>query len=116
MDPLILAAWRGREFELSPLVEATLKDVVARGEGSGDSSTQWATALLYNGLGQYESARAAALQVLEPADGRLDATINWALPELIEAAVRSGHAELARDALKRLSEMTRRRHRLGARD
>jgi hypothetical protein len=30
-----------------------------------------------------------------------------ALPELIEAAVRSGHAKLARDALEQLSEMTR---------
>ena len=45
--------------------------------------------------------------MLEPAEGRLDATINWALPELIEAAVRSGHAELGRDALEQLSEMTR---------
>ena len=104
---LILAAWRGRESELSPLIEATLKDVVARGEGIGVSTTQWASALLHNGLGQYESALAAALQVLEPAEGRLDATINWALPELIEAAVRSGHAELGRDALEQLSESTR---------
>jgi DNA-binding CsgD family transcriptional regulator len=104
---LILAAWRGRESELSPLIEATLKDVLPRGEGIGVSTTQWASALLHNGLGQYESALAAALQVLEAAEGRLDATINWALPELIEAAVRSGHAELAHDALERLSEMTR---------
>jgi DNA-binding CsgD family transcriptional regulator len=104
---LILAAWRGRQSELSPLIEATLKDVVARGEGIGVSTTQWASALLHNGLGQYESALTAALQVLEPAERRLDATINWALPELIEAAVRSGHAELASDALEQLSEMTR---------
>ena len=36
-----------------------------------------------------------------------DATINWALPELIEAATRSGHATLAHDALAQLSEVTR---------
>jgi DNA-binding CsgD family transcriptional regulator len=104
---LILAAWRGRESELSPLIEATLKDVVARGEGIGVSTTQWASALLYNGLGEYESALVAAQQVLEPAGKRLDATINWALPELIEAATRSGNIELAHDALAQLSEVTR---------
>ena len=32
---------------------------------------------------------------------------NWGLGELVEAAVRSGRAELARDALRQLSEMTR---------
>ena len=103
---LILAAWRGREADLSGLIEATLKEAVPRGEGIGMSTSQWATALLYNGLGHYESALAAAQQVMEP-PGRLDATVNWALPELIEAAVRSGHAELAHDALEQLSEMTR---------
>ena len=30
----------------------------------------------------------------------------WALPELVEAAVRAGDAELARDALERLAETT----------
>ena len=103
---LILAAWRGREADLSGLIEVTLKDAVPRGEGIGMSTSQWASALLHNGLGQYESALAAAQQVMEH-PGRLDATVNWALPELIEAAVRSGHAELAHDALEQLSEMTR---------
>ena len=103
---LILAAWRGREAELSGLIDATLKEAVPRGEGIGMSTSQWASALLHNGLGQYESALAAAQRVMEH-PGRLDATVNWALPELIEAAVRSGHAELAHDALEQLSEMTR---------
>ena len=40
---------------------------------------------------------------------------DWALPELIEAAVRSGNPPLAADALQRLAESTeRRRRRLGA--
>jgi DNA-binding CsgD family transcriptional regulator len=103
---LILAAWRGREADLSRLVEATLEEVVPRGEGIGVTTTQWVSALLHNGLGRYESALASALQVLEP-PGRLDATVNWVLPELVEAAARSGHAELAHDALHQLSEMTR---------
>ena len=104
---LVLAAWRGREAELAGLTQATLKEVVPRGEGGGLSlsTAQWANALLHNGLGQYQSALAAAQQVAEPSK-RLDATFNWALPELIEAAARSGQAELAHDALRQLSEMT----------
>ena len=105
---LVLAAWRGREADLAGLVEATLKEVVPHGEGGGLSlsTAQWANALLHNGLGQYESALAAAQQVAEPSK-RLDATFNWVLPELIEAAARSGQAELAHDALQQLSETTR---------
>jgi ATP/maltotriose-dependent transcriptional regulator MalT len=104
---LVLAAWRGREADRAGLIEATLK-AAPPGEG-GDlslSTAQWASALLHNGLGQYESALAAAQQVVEPSQ-RLDATFNWVLPELVEAAARSGHAVLAHHALQQLSEMTR---------
>ena len=103
---LILAAWRGREADLSELIDATIKEVVRRGEGIGVSTAQWANAVLQNGLGHYESALASAQQVIEPPK-RLDATVNWVLPELIEAAARSGRPELAHDALRQLSEMTR---------
>src|SRR4051794_13227842 len=103
---LILAAWRGREAELKALIDATLKEVVPRGEGIGVSTAQWADALLHNGLGRYERASAAAQQVLE-SPRRLDATINWVLPELVEAAARCGRPEVARDALERLTGITR---------
>jgi ATP/maltotriose-dependent transcriptional regulator MalT len=80
---------------------------VPRGEGGGLSlgTAKWASALLHNGLGQYESALAAARQVVEPSQ-RLDPTFNWVLPELIEAAARGDQAELAHDALEQLTEMT----------
>ena len=83
---LVLAAWRGREDQLAALNEATLREVLPRGEGIGLTTAQWADALLHNGLGEYEKALAAAQQVLEPPK-RLDATVNWVLPEFIEAAV-----------------------------
>ena len=104
---LVLAAWRGSEPELAGLIEATVKEVVPGGEGGGLSlgTAKWASALLHNGLGQYESALAAAQQVVEPSQ-RLDATFNWVLPELIEAAARGDQAELAHDALEQLTEMT----------
>jgi DNA-binding CsgD family transcriptional regulator len=103
---LILAAWRGREGELRTLIDSTLEEVVPRGEGIGVSTAQWADALLHNGLGDYERASAAAQRVLET-PRRLDATIGWVLPELVEAAARCDQPEIAHDALERLTDMTR---------
>jgi DNA-binding CsgD family transcriptional regulator len=76
--------------------------VVRRGEGLGLTAIKRAAALFYNGLGRYADALAAAREASE--DPRDMARI---LPELIEAATRSGNPEDAVDALKRLSETTR---------
>jgi DNA-binding CsgD family transcriptional regulator/tetratricopeptide (TPR) repeat protein len=99
--PVLLAAYRGREADAVPLIEANVKDAVARGEGIGLAVIQWASALLYNGLGRYEDALVAAEQATEhPRDPPRT------LPELVEAAVRRGRIETARAALARLSETT----------
>jgi DNA-binding CsgD family transcriptional regulator len=100
-----LAALRGREAEAISLIDETRGDVTLRGEGRGFSVLDWAEAVLYNGLGRYEEARAAALRVVEyPHDL---STSNWGTVELIEAAVRAGTPELAADARSRLAEMAR---------
>ena len=52
----------------------------------------WMAAILYNGLGRYADALAAARQASEH---RLVHISMWVLPELIEAAVRTGNTELA---------------------
>ena len=82
-----LAAWRGREAEAAELIRATIDDVTSRGEGMGLSISYHARALLYNGLGRYAEARAAAEQAAEHEDLGIFA---WALTELVEAASRSG--------------------------
>jgi DNA-binding CsgD family transcriptional regulator len=102
---LALAAWRGREADFSELIDARMDDLLARGEGAGLAMIPWASALLYNGLGRYDEALAAAQQVAAYPHEVLFST--WALAELIEAAVRSGKPEPAADALRRLSETTR---------
>ncbi|MDA0161360.1 DUF2791 family P-loop domain-containing protein [Solirubrobacter ginsenosidimutans] len=103
---LILTAWQGREPELSALIDATMKDVVPRGEGIGLSAAQWVNALLHNGLGHYEVALASAQELMEP-PRRFDQAIGWALPELIEAAVHCDQLDVARAGLAQLAEMTR---------
>jgi DNA-binding CsgD family transcriptional regulator len=101
---LALAAFRGHEAEAFALIETGTRDVERRGEGEGLSCIQWATALLCNGLGQYEQALAAAQQASEDSPAIWFA--NWAAVELIEAAARSGVPERASNALERLSQST----------
>ena len=98
-----VAAWRGREAEATELIRATMDDVTSRGEGRGMTS-QYAAALLYNGLGRYDKALAAAELACEYDD---IGVLGWSLAELVEAAVRSGQPARASDAFQRLSEMTR---------
>jgi DNA-binding CsgD family transcriptional regulator len=101
---LTLVAFQGREAEAAQLIEAATNEVVRRGEGQGLTFIHWATAVLHNGLGRYEEALAAAQQAAEDSlEVRLAA---WGFVELIEAAARSGEAELAADALGRLSQTT----------
>jgi DNA-binding CsgD family transcriptional regulator len=98
-----IAAFRGREAEATELIQATMDGVTSRGEGRGVTS-QYAAALLYNGLGHYDKALAAAELVCQYDD---IGVLGWSLTELIEAAVRSSQPARASDALQRLSETTR---------
>jgi len=103
--PLALAALRGQEAEISILATAAKDEVVQRGEGIGIGLSDWATAVLHNGLGHYQDAMAAA----ETASAYLphvSPSVNWGLVELVEAAARCGLRERATDALRRLSEST----------
>jgi DNA-binding CsgD family transcriptional regulator len=104
-DALALAIWRGREADAAALIEAGVKEVVARGEGMALAIIRWASAVLYNGLGRYEEALAAAQQASAHPPELLFST--WGLVELIEAAARSGKPEPAAVALRRLSDKTR---------
>jgi DNA-binding CsgD family transcriptional regulator len=102
---VVLAAWQGRETEVPDLIEASINDVLPRGEGLGLAIIQWANTVLHNGLGRYEAAFALARQASQQPQELLFAT--WTLPELIEAATRSGQRTEAAAALRRLSEATR---------
>ena len=102
---LLVAAWRGQAGEAIELIENGLRDAEARGEGIAVGAAHYAHAVLCNGLGQYEEGLEAATRATE--SGRDLAAQNWALPELVEAAVRHGRPDLAADALDRLTERTK---------
>jgi DNA-binding CsgD family transcriptional regulator len=101
---LLLAGYRGRPAEAVSLFAATTEDSIARGEGLAVQLANWAAAVLHNGLGHYADALAAAVPATEETYQPLGTQL--ILPELIEAAVRSGRAEIAREALEWLSAMT----------
>jgi DNA-binding CsgD family transcriptional regulator len=101
---MMLAAFRGEAAEAAPLVEATVADATAAGQGIAAAYARWVAAILGNGLGRYAEAQAAAAQAAE--DTSTVFISMWALPELIEAAVRSGDDDAAHTALARLTEFT----------
>jgi DNA-binding CsgD family transcriptional regulator len=101
---MMLASLRGSQAEAVPLIEATMAEAAAAGQGIAVAYARWVSAILHNGLGRYQEALAAARQASE--DRSALHISMWAQPELIEAAVRSGNEHLADDALARLAEFT----------
>jgi DNA-binding CsgD family transcriptional regulator len=107
---MALAALAGREDEVRSLIESTVEEVGARGEGIGIAVAHWTNALLHNGLGNYPVAMAAAQQALAYQgypDARYPGVANWAVAELMEAAALSGASEIAAEAFNWIEEMTR---------
>ena len=51
-----LASLEGREAEARQLIEAETTAARAAGQGVGVQWSQWVSAVLYNGLGRYETA------------------------------------------------------------
>ena len=102
---LWLAALRGREEEAREVVRTTASEVVARGEGFAMATTETASAVLYNGLGRYDIALAAARRA--EGDCTQIGSPTPSMAELVEAAVRSGERQLAGRAPERLAETTR---------
>ncbi|HUE26712.1 MAG TPA: LuxR C-terminal-related transcriptional regulator, partial [Solirubrobacteraceae bacterium] len=103
--PLYLAAFRGSETEFLALSETTVREAIARGEGFALAINEFVSGVLYNGLGRYDAVLAA-----HGHPGRRSVVTRLprgALPELIEAAVRSQELQLAESALERLAEQTR---------
>jgi len=100
---LFLAAYQGIPEEVTPLIEATAQEALARGEGLGAQIADRAAALLHTALGHYTQALAAA----QRAAGESLGPFTWqALPDLVEAATRAGQVDTAADALRRLQATT----------
>jgi DNA-binding CsgD family transcriptional regulator len=103
-DEMLVLALGGREAEAEALIAATLGRAVDLRQGMAQTYARWAASILYNGLGRYEYARDAAAASAMPGD--LSSAMR-SLPELVEAASRTGALDVAREAVERLTETTR---------
>jgi DNA-binding CsgD family transcriptional regulator/tetratricopeptide (TPR) repeat protein len=96
-----LLAWRGNEAEARARAAAHMAYALERGQTSSVILAHYALTVLELGLGRYQAALENALPLYAddpPVAG------SWVLPNLVEAAARSGHDSAAREALKRLAE------------
>jgi DNA-binding CsgD family transcriptional regulator len=100
-DALLLTAWRGIPADAVGLIEAATAEGNTRGEGRLLGLAGYVTAVLYNGLGQYAQAFAAAREACEHEDLGF---YGWCLIELIEAAVHTGEQATAAAAIRQLEE------------
>jgi ATP/maltotriose-dependent transcriptional regulator MalT len=101
---MMLAAWRGQEEQASELIEASLQEATARGLGRFLTTVLYARSVLYNGLGRHDAARDAASRAFEPDLMGLGSLV---VPELTEAASKTGDVALLTTALEWLSKRTR---------
>ncbi|GAA2419057.1 ATP-binding protein [Nonomuraea africana] len=102
--PTMLACLRGDEEKAVPLIHSMITEAQVTGQGMSVTYANWVAAVLYNGLGRYGEALAAAVASSESSSDLFIAL--WSLPELVEAATRTGAVEVAEAALARLAEST----------
>jgi DNA-binding CsgD family transcriptional regulator len=100
---MALAAWRGREGPATELIEVTVQEASARGQGRLVSLADYASAVLGNGLGRHDAARDAAWRAFQRDPVGYGPLL---VPELAEAASRTGDVKLVRAALDWLAERT----------
>ena len=102
--PLLLAAWRGQEALVLELIAAMNEEATAEDAGRATALTEYAKAVLYNGLGRYEHAVVAAQRACAQEDL---GPFSWARLELVEAGARGDARAVATDALRHLEVRTR---------
>jgi DNA-binding CsgD family transcriptional regulator len=101
---LVLAGFEGRADQASSLIDATIKEFTAGGQGTAVQYARWSRSVLLNGEGRYAEAMVAAQ---EASDDTPELFVSvWAAIELVEAARRCDDAELANSALERVVAAT----------
>jgi DNA-binding CsgD family transcriptional regulator len=100
---LVLEPFKGRESSTFQAIEALTQDSLLQDEGKVTTATQWALAVLYNGLGRYEEAYLSAERGCENPQ-ELGLSLQSRV-ELVEAAVRLGRTTRAAEAVRTIEEM-----------
>jgi ATP/maltotriose-dependent transcriptional regulator MalT len=100
----VLAGFQGRDPPATGLIDATVEEFTAEGQGTAVQYARWARSVLLNGSGRYREAIHAAQ---EASDDTPELFVSvWAAIELVEAACRCDEAQLAHEALERVAAAT----------
>ena len=101
---MVLTAWRGQEATAVELIETVVQEAAVGGLGRLVNAGDYACSVLHNGLGRHDAARDAARRAF---DRDLAGFGPLVVPELAEAAARTGDRGLVRAALEWLVKRTR---------
>ncbi|WP_329000279.1 AAA family ATPase [Kribbella sp. NBC_00709] len=100
---LLLEAFRGNEATARGLIDTATRRATDQGQGRMAAFATYTNAVLHNGLGRYDVARDAALQVFEQDVLGYGVLVAG---ELAEAASRTGDTKLVETTLAWLTERT----------
>jgi DNA-binding CsgD family transcriptional regulator len=100
LGTLLCAAWRGVASQAYPLLDVVSAEASRQGQGYQLVFADYARCILELGQGRYDAAYASLAAGI---DGT--SQIKFALPDLVEAAQRSGHLDVARDAVGLLTRL-----------
>jgi DNA-binding CsgD family transcriptional regulator len=101
---LVLAGLEGREERATALIDNTIEEFTAGGQGTAVQYARWSRSMLLNGLGRY---REAMVEAEAAGDDTPELFVSaWAAIELVEAACRCDDRPLARRALDRVLAAT----------
>jgi DNA-binding CsgD family transcriptional regulator/tetratricopeptide (TPR) repeat protein len=101
---MLMAAWRGDERPASELIQVTVASATESGLRKVADFANYARSVLYNGLGRHNEAVVAARRVFESDHVGFSAFV---IPELAEAASRTGDDDLVGTAMKYVSDRIR---------
>jgi DNA-binding CsgD family transcriptional regulator len=97
---LLVAAWRGQTQPVQTLLAAVADDASREGQGYQLVFADYARCVIELGQGRYGAAYASFTAGIEDTS-----QIKFVLPDLVEAAQRSGHLDAARGTLAQLDRL-----------
>ena len=98
IGPLLIAAWRGQAGQAETLLDAVAEEAARQGQGYQLAFAGYARCILELGRGQYEHAHASLTAGIHDSS-----QIKFVLPDLVEAAERSGHRAAAHHLTSQLA-------------
>jgi DNA-binding CsgD family transcriptional regulator/tetratricopeptide (TPR) repeat protein len=100
LGTLLCSAWRGQPEQTYALLDTVSGEAGRQGQGYQLVFADYARCILELGHGRYDAAYASFASGIDDTS-----QIKFALPDLVEAAQRSGHPDVARDAVRLLTRL-----------